>query len=141
MMAVEELLSFIWRHWKLFVGGAVVAVFAVLLLIAKGDARHFKKLYEQQVELTASAESKLAVSNASINTLTTALNDKNAESEARARAYSDTKAADAQTIATMDARAKADASRLDTLRRLSRDLPDNPVCRVPAALAANLEGL
>lgn len=140
-MIWEEIGSLAWRHWKLIAGGVGALVLITLLLIARGDASHFKKLYEQQVELTASANSKLAVSNASINTLTTALNDKNAESLKRAADYDAVKTQGAAIVAEMDKRAKADASRLETLKRLARDLPNNPACRVPAALAANLEGL
>lgn len=95
---------------------------------------------KQKVQTDAEIR-KNAVNLASINTLTTALADKNAESLARAKAYTDAKAADAATIADMDKRAKADASRLETLQRLARDLPDNPACRVPAALSAQTEGL
>lgn len=120
---------------------AVTVALGVMLLIARHDAAHFKKLYEAQTEATASANTKLAISNASIGTLQAALDSKNAESDARAKAYTDAKAADAATIADMDKRARADSSRLETLRRLARDLPENPACRVPAALSAQTEGL
>lgn len=126
------------------IAGSLVAVtvaLGVLLLISRHDAAHFKKLYEAQTQATASANAKLAISNASIDSLTAALNAKNAESEARAKLYADAKAQDAATLAEMDRRQKADASRLETLQRLARDLPENPACRVPAALSAQLEGL
>lgn len=97
--------------------------------------------YLKQAQLTASANAKLSISNASIDKLTTVLNDKNAESVARAKAYADSKTVDAQTIAVMDARQKADASRLETLRGLAASLPDQPGCRVPAALTAQLDDL
>lgn len=95
---------------------------------------------KQKVQTDAEI-AKNAINVASIDTLQTALADKNAESLARAKAYADAKAADASTIAEMDRRAKADSSRLETLQRLAKDLPDNPQCRVPAALLANLDGL
>jgi hypothetical protein len=128
---------------KIIAGSLLASTIAlgIATLIASHDASHFKKLYEQQVGLTASANAKLSISNASIATLQAALDSKNAESEARAKAYADSKAADAKTIADMDARQKADASRLDTLKRLAVSLPTNPACKAPAALLANLEGL
>lgn len=141
MMFLETALSFIWKHWRLFAGGFVVGVLGLLLLIAKGDARHYKALWQQEQAAHQLTAAKLATSNASIDTLTAALNDKNAESVARAQAYADSKASDAKTVAAMDARQRADASRLEALHRLARDLPDQPACRVPAALSAQLEGL
>jgi len=84
---------------------------------------------------------KNAINLASIGTLQTALADKNAESEVRAKAFADAKAADAATRADMDKRQKADASRLETLQRLAKDLPTNPQCVAPAALLDNLDGL
>lgn len=97
--------------------------------------------WAKQKVLTDAEVQKNAVNLASINTLQSALADKNAESEARAKAFADAKAADAATLAEMDKRQKADASRLETLQRLARDLPENPQCKVPAALRAQLEGL
>lgn len=97
--------------------------------------------WAKQKVLTDREVQKNAVNLASINTLQSALADKNAESEARAKAFADAKAADAATLAEMDRRQKANASRLETLQRLARDLPENPSCRAPAALLANLEGL
>lgn len=104
------------------------------------DAAYNAGVAKQKV-LTDAEVRKNAINLASINTLQTALADKNAESEARAKAFADAKAADAATIADMDKRQKADASRLETLQRLARDLPENPACRVPPALSAQTEGL
>jgi len=97
--------------------------------------------WEKQKVQTDNEVRKNTINLTSIGKLTAALNDKNAESEARAKAFADVKTQDAATIADMDKRAKADASRLETLRKLAADLPDQPGCRVPAALSANLEGL
>lgn len=47
-MIWETAASFVWRHWKLFLGGAVAAVLIMLLLIARGDARHYKALWQQE---------------------------------------------------------------------------------------------
>lgn len=126
-----------------------LGIVAALLLLWRVHAGWERAAYDaafnagvaKQKALTDAEVRKNAVNLASINTLTTALREKNAESDARAKAFADAKAADAATIADMDKRQKADASRLETLQRLARDLPENPACRVPAALSAQLEGL
>jgi len=120
---------------------AVVATLGVMLAIKSHDASHFRKLYEQQTKLTADASSKLDISNASIGRLQSDLAEMTAQSEARAKEYADTKAEDAQRIADMDRRQKSDASRIDTLKHLAATLPDQPGCKVPTAVAAQLEGL
>jgi hypothetical protein len=160
------ILAFALKHWKLILGGLAVTILSILWRSAAGDAANMRQQrdslaqWQQAVRQDVSRaagvrdakgnpgllpidriEAQIVYLGKSIDALQGALDDKNAESLSRARAYTDARAADAATLATMDARAKADASRLDTLRRLARDLPDNPACRVPAALAANLEGL
>lgn len=47
-MIWETAASFVWRHWRLFAGAAVAGVLIVLLLIARGDARHYKALWQQE---------------------------------------------------------------------------------------------
>lgn len=47
-MIWETAASFVWRHWKLFAGAAVAGVLIVLLLIARGDTRHYKALWQQE---------------------------------------------------------------------------------------------
>jgi hypothetical protein len=47
-LAAESALSLIWRHWKLILGGLIVAALSVMLLIAKGDARHWRKMHAQE---------------------------------------------------------------------------------------------
>lgn len=47
-MIWETAASFVWRHWKLFAGAAVAGVLIVLLMIARGDARHYKTLWQQE---------------------------------------------------------------------------------------------
>lgn len=120
---------------------AVVAVLGIMLLIAKGDARHFQKLYETQAQLTASANAKLSISNASIDTLTGALDAKNAESEARAKAYTDAQAANAATIADLDKRYASTKASRDALQAIAKVATANPSCKVPMALSGALEGL
>jgi hypothetical protein len=141
MMAVEELLSFIWRHWKLFAGGAVAVVLVIMLMIAKGDARHWQKLDALHVAQRDAEIAKNAVNLESITRLTDALDAKNAESEARARAYSDTKAADAQTIADLDKRYASTRASRDALQAIAKVAAANPSCPVPMALSGALEGL
>lgn len=47
-MIWEEIGSFVWRHWKLFAGTAVAGVLIVLLMISRGDTRHYKALWQQE---------------------------------------------------------------------------------------------
>lgn len=141
MMAVEEILSFIWRHWKLFAGGAVALVLVVMLMIAKADARHWQKLDTLHSAQRDAEIAKNAVNLESITRLTDALDDKNAESEARARAYSDTRAADAQTIADLDKRYASTRASRDALQAIAKVAAANPSCKVPMALGGALEGL
>lgn len=165
-MIWETALSFAWRHWKLLGSALIAGILIATLLTARWDAddlRHqrdnlaqWQQTIRQDVSRAAGVKdakgnpgllpvdrvsAQIVYLGKSIDTLQSALDDKNRESEARAKAYADSKSADAQTIALMDARQKADASRLDTLQRLARDLPDNLQCRVPAALTAQLDGL
>lgn len=165
-MIWEEIGSFVWRHWKAIGGAIIVAVLVILWRSAAGEAAdtrqqrdalaQWQQAIRQDVSRAAGVkdakgnpgllpldrvEAQIVYLGKSIDALQAALDAKNTESEQRAQAYADSKAADAQTIAAMDARQKADASRLETLQRLAKDLPENPQCRVPAALAAQLEGL
>jgi hypothetical protein len=47
-MIWEEIGAFVWRHWRLFAGAAVAGVLILLLMIARGDARHYKALWQQE---------------------------------------------------------------------------------------------
>jgi len=131
------------RIQSIVAGGllAIIIGLTVALFIANGNARHWQKLDVLHSAQRDTEIAKNAVNLESITRLSGALDAKNAESEARAKAYADVKASDAATIADLDKRQKADASRLETLQRLARDLPDNPACRVPAALSAQTGGL
>lgn len=136
-MTLALALSLLKRFWW----SIPIAALTIAFLFARSDARHWHNLSDQYQAAEKLANDKLAISNASIDTLTAALNDKNAESEARAKAYADSKAEDAATLAEMEARRKQDASRIATLQGLAKDLPDNPNCKAPAALLENLKGL
>jgi len=131
------------RIQSIVAGGllALIIGLTVALFIANGNTRHWQKLDMLHSAQRDTEIAKNAVNLESITRLSDALDAKNAESEARAKAYADVKASDAATIADLDKRQKADASRLETLQRLVRDLPDNPACRVPAALSAQTGGL
>lgn len=48
MIALETALAFILRHWKLVVGGLAFAVMAIALLSAQGDARHYRRLLDNE---------------------------------------------------------------------------------------------
>jgi len=131
------------RIQSIVAGGllAIIVGLTVALFIANGNTRHWQKLDTLHSAQRDTEIAKNAVNLESITRLSDALDAKNAESEARAKSYADSKAADAATIADLDKRQKADAIRLETLRKLAADLPDNPACRVPAALSAQTGGL
>ncbi len=48
MIAATTALEWIWRNWKLVLGGLVVGVPGLMLVFAKADARHWRKLAEQE---------------------------------------------------------------------------------------------
>lgn len=128
---------------KIIAGSLLAVCFAlgVMLLIARGDAAHFKKLYETQAQLTAQANTKLAVSNASIGTLQSALDAKNAESDARAKAFADAKVADAADRAALAKQYASSQAARDALSAMAKVAGANPQCKVPVALSGSLEGL
>ena len=133
--------ALILRHLPAVIGG-VVALGLVMALLATRHtlAKRTDALHTEQAAV-ANEQAKNAITTASLNQALATIDAKNAETDARAKAYADSKATDAAQIAKLDAAQKADRSRIETLRALARDLPANPACRVPAALTANLEGL
>lgn len=44
--AIETALSLVWRHWKIILGAVVVGGLSIALLIAKSDARHWRKMHD-----------------------------------------------------------------------------------------------
>jgi hypothetical protein len=66
---------------------------------------------------------------------------KNAESDARAKAYADAKAADARTVAEMDRRYRGTAGRVASLEAIARVPGGSVQCKAPRAVTDALEGL
>jgi hypothetical protein len=129
------------KHWKLIVG--VVGLLGVLIYIVvlRGEVRHWQKQDALHVSQRDVEIQKNGINLASIDTLSKALAAKNAESEARAKAYADAKAADARTVADLDRRYSSTAARVAALQAIARVPGGNEACRVPTAVAGALEGL
>jgi hypothetical protein len=81
-----------------------------------------------------------AVDLASINTLQTALAQKNAESLARAKALTDAKATDAANRAALDKQYASTKAARDALLAMAK-VPGKGACRIPPALTGALDGL
>lgn len=141
MIALEALGSLLWKNWKLVAGGVALATLAIMLVFAKADARHWRKAYDSDHAALTLEVSKNKINLASIDTLTKALADKNAESLARAKAYDDAKASDARTIAAMDKKYASTKAARDALLAISKVPGGNDACKVPPALSGALEGL
>ena len=99
-LALEELLSLAWRHWRFILGGIAVAVAVALIMLAKADARSWEKKADQNKALYDREVLAHAVTRTSVNTLQNALNDQSrsvralaAESDARSQAAGDAKKA------------------------------------------------
>lgn len=130
-----------WALLKRFWWTIPIAGFAIAWLIAASDARHYHKLSDQNAASAQLANSKLAISNASIDTLTNALNAMNADADARAKAYADSKAQDAATIADLDKRYAGTKPVRDALAAIVAMPGGNGACKVPSALSAALKEL
>lgn len=48
-MIAETILSFAWRHWKLISVALVVGSLSLALVVAKSDARHWRKMHDNLV--------------------------------------------------------------------------------------------
>lgn len=140
-LGVVSVLAFILPRWKWLLGGLATVIALVMILSLKAEVRHLGKELDASRAQTATANAKLAVSNASINELQRALEDKNAESERRAAALTASRDESARDTERFNSLQKADAGRIDTLRAIAAAASKNPGCRVPAALSGALEGL
>jgi hypothetical protein len=131
------------RIQSIVAGGllAIIIGLTVALLIANGNTRHWQKLDTLHSAQRDTEIAKNAVNLESITRLSDALDAKNAESEARAKAYADVKASDAATIADLDKRYAATKASRDALQAIAKVATANPSCRVPSALSGALEGL
>lgn len=130
-------LAILVHYWRQIGVAALCVVILSLLLL---DAHHVRQ--RDAARASASREkASHAVTLQSVADLSNALAAKNAESEARAKAFDASKVADAKAVAAADARYRSTQARVDALTRMARDLPADHACRVPAALLANLEGL
>lgn len=132
------------RNWKALTAGLILAslILASLtlaLILAKADARHWRKQADHNAALYVGEQAKHALTRQSLDQLADVLAQKNEESIARAQLFEAAKAADAKAIAAADARARDAQGRIATLTRIGKAQGED--CPVPAELAAQLEGL
>lgn len=138
---MTEALAFFLLHWKAILTGGFLIALGVALAIERGEVVHYHKLADQNAATAVSANSKLAISNASIQTLNDALDAANAQSDARAKAYADSKAEDQSTIATLDKQYAGTDAQRRALEAIAKVPGGDVACKAPDALVLNLEGL
>lgn len=138
MIALENIASLAWRHWRLIAEGIGLAVLGFLLWSANGRADREAKRADKATTAYQLEVAKHAVSLASIASLTDIVRAKNAESDARAKALADSRAGDARDVAAADARQRADGARRAALEAIAKGKSG---CAAPAALIRGLEGL
>lgn len=126
-------------NWKLVLGGLAIAALAVMLLLAKADARHWHKLADQRQELLATERANHAVTRASVDRLMKAVESQNADIAARSRALDDAKRQAAADIAAADTRWKATEGQVSRLKAIAARPASG--CAVPRDLAEALKGL
>ena len=100
MIAATTALEWIWRNWKLVLGGLVVGVLGLMLVFAKADARHWHKKYDTAQASFQLEVAKHAVTRQSVALLETKVGEQNAaidrmaaDSNARIREGADALAA------------------------------------------------
>jgi hypothetical protein len=140
-MIAADALALVLKHWKAITGGLIVAALLSYALIQRHNAHSWQEKAATAQAQAQMANDKLAVSNASIASLMGQLDVKNAETEARAKAYEAAKAQDAATIAALDKQYSATKTRKDALEAYAKTAAANPTCRVPPALVKLTEGL
>lgn len=118
-----------------------IGALALLLAFSHMDARHWRKVADNRAAQIAALNTALATSNASIKTLEAALAAKNAETEARAKAYAQTKRDYTDMLKAADARQKATAGRVSALLALAKEAEAKGACRIPAGLLGDMEEL
>ena len=123
------------RYWREIGIGLLLAVIAFMAF--RADAISAER--DAAVARGDAEVAKHSVTRASLDRVKAALDDKNRESEARAKAYADSKAGNDADQRRLDAVAKADESRIAFLRGLAAS--PSADCTTPPALAEALKGL
>lgn len=125
-VVLANLAAFALKNWKLVAGGAALAVMAVMLLLARSDARHWHKLADQRAKTIAQVQiaQKLAAAAA-----------RKAIADTEARYRSQANAADTTHTAELaDARTAADRYIAD------HRVPACPVFRQPSNATSAAQG-
>lgn len=119
--------------------GGIVAGLALLGLVWSWHARGAK--IEALRNKNAQTEAKLAISNASIADLQSAIDAKNAESDARAAAFEKSRLLALQDAQRLETQAKASRSQIGQLKALAASTRQSKDCTVPKELSDALTGL
>lgn len=137
-MIPGSILDFALKHWKALLAALVAAALLIALLVTRSTLAETKALYEAEIAAHATEKANHAVTRASVVTLRTALDAKNAESEARAKAFEDAKRQAAADVAAADAKWRSTADQVAKLKAIAAR-PGN--CPVPKDLMEGLNGL
>lgn len=129
------------KNWKLIVGGFVVAFLVILLLIARGDARHFHRLYDAAESARQLEIAKHAITRQSLGTCIGSINDMNVAVE-KLKADGDARQA-AAVKASEDARKAAESAetRARALEASAAGSRPGGACRGSAAYETARSGL
>ena len=120
----------------------ILASLMGLALIAAGITIHFKNsTIDNLRNQNAALNAKLSISNASIDELQKDLDEKNAESEQRAKAFQASLDAARHKALQLQQQAKATQDRIDRLNALAGSLKAIDGCKVPKELNDALGGL
>jgi hypothetical protein len=82
-------LEWIWRNWKLVLGGLVVGVLGLMVMLKAGEARSWHKKADQSQSAWQVETAAHAVTRASLNSALSAIDDQNAAVQALASESAD----------------------------------------------------
>lgn len=128
-------------NWKLLLGGLVAGFLGITLMITQHKLHNRTNERDKAIAAYQLEVAKNAVQRASITEMQHNLDAKNAESDARAKAFADARAADQKDIARLDALNRANAPRIAALQSIVGSAGHDPACKAPAVLLSSLEGL
>lgn len=139
MIAIAKGLAIARANWKPFVAGAVLISLVVALLLARSSAAHWQTVADQRAYALTEEQIAHDVTRGSVETLKRSIARQNEDVAARAAALDLAKAQAAGDVAAADARWKATADQVATLKAIAVRPASN--CPAPADLIKALEGL
>lgn len=126
------------------IGGAMAFVMiglAVALFVTRGTLEKRTAERDAAFAQVQTEQAKHAVTRQSLDSCTTEIGRRNAEADARAKAYADAKAKDAQTIAKLNEMAKDSAKRIAVLEGIRQHAEATGACAVAAGILEQAKGL